>query len=61
MICPYTRKIVEDDKLLILLADDVDGADYETVLHAALPLVTHTLASVGRDDTGTAASSASRT
>jgi hypothetical protein len=54
-ICPYTRKMVEDDKLLILLADDVDGTDYETVLNAALSLVTHTLDTVGRDDTGTAA------
>jgi|GEM_PF-2603858 len=54
-ICPYTRKMVEDDKLLILFADDVDGTDYETVLHAALSLVTHTLATIERDDTGTAA------
>jgi hypothetical protein len=53
-ICPYTRKMVEDDKLLILLADGIDGTEYEKVLQASLSLVTHTLATVGRDDTGTA-------
>lgn len=45
-ICPYVSRMVAEDKMNVLLAEGVDGTDYEPVLRAALEAAGHALRTI---------------
>ena len=49
-ICPYSRKMVEEGKLRVLLAPGLDGSDFEALLAAGLLLLRTVLDGTTADD-----------